>query len=223
MVLRTGASARALSPLLSIVLAFNGIGVIPYLSHVFGADPEDTRPLRIARRMARGYYRHNPENELMRWISTVVAAAILLFLLYAVLAFLVDGYWGGNIWPHSMEPESWSPPDSWSEWRDIVIVFGGLWFALAGLLLVALLGALVYVAFTVRTVLKENVAPAVDSAKATLDNVRGTTEFAGQTVVSPIIRTYSIIRGVRSGIGAVGSIGDRIKGNRGRGKKGKKK
>jgi len=159
----------------------------------------------------------------MRWISTVIAAAILLFLLYVGLAIIVDGYFDGNIWPSSMEPESWSPPDSWSEWRDIVIVFGGLWFALAGLIFVVLLAALVYIAFTVRSILRDNVAPAVDSAKATLDNVRGTTEFAGQTVVSPIIRTYSIIRGVRSGIGAITNIGDRVKGNRGKSKKGKKK
>lgn len=155
----------------------------------------------------------------MRWISTVIAAAILLFLLYVGLAILVDGYFDGNIWPASMEPDSWSAPDSWSEWRDIVIVFGGLFFALAWLVTLILLAVLVYVALTVRSILRENVAPAVDSAKATLDNVRGTTEFAGQTVVSPIIRTYSVIRGVRTGIGAVTSIGDRVRGNRGKRKK----
>jgi hypothetical protein len=54
-------------------------------------------------------------------------------------------------------------------------------------------------------------APALDSLKESLDNVKGTAEFAGETVVSPIIRVYSVVRGVRSGIGAVGGLPDRIR------------
>ena len=153
----------------------------------------------------------------MRSIATVVAAAILLFLCYVVLAVLVDGYWGGNIWPNDLEPKSWAAPDSWSEWRDITIVALGFFFVIAGILTVALLAALVYLIFAIRRILQENVAPAVDSARATLDNLRGTTEFVGETAVSPIIRTVSVIRGVRSGITAVTSLPDRIKGNRKKG------
>jgi hypothetical protein len=152
----------------------------------------------------------------MRWLLTVVSAAILLFLFYVFLAVLVDGYGGGNIWPNDAEPANWSAPDSWPEWRDIIIVFSGLFLALAGLILVVLLGALVYLVFTIRRIMSDNIAPAVDSARAALDSVRGTAEFTGETVVSPIIRTYAIVRGVRSGLGAVSNIGKRISGNRGK-------
>jgi hypothetical protein len=64
---------------------------------------------------------------------------------------------------------------------------------------------------TLRRLLRENVAPAVDSLKGTLDNVKGTSEFVGETAVAPIVRVYSIFRGVRTGLGAVGGIGDKIR------------
>lgn len=150
----------------------------------------------------------------MRFIWTVVSAAILLLLAYLALAFIVDGYLGGNIAPSWLEPDAWDAPDSWAEWRDIVIVFGGIFGALALLLVCVLLAALVFVAFTVRRILMQNVAPAVDSLKDSLDNVRGTTEFAGETVVSPIIRVYSVVRGVRAGIGTVTNLPGRVRGRR---------
>ncbi|MCK9517419.1 MAG: hypothetical protein M0R74_00105 [Dehalococcoidia bacterium] len=151
----------------------------------------------------------------MRFIWTVVSAAILLLLAYLFLAWMVDGYFGGNIAPSWLEPDSWDAPDSWSEWRDIVIVIGGIFAALAFLLLCVLIAALVFLVFTARRMLKENVAPAVDSLKDSLDNVRGTTEFAGETVVSPIIRVYSVVRGVRAGVGAVTNLPGRVRGRRG--------
>lgn len=58
---------------------------------------------------------------------------------------------------------------------------------------------------------KENAAPALDSLKRSIDNVRGTTEFAGETVASPIIRVYSVFKGVRTGISAVTNLPDRVK------------
>ncbi len=155
----------------------------------------------------------------MRFIWTVVSAAILLLLAYLVLAWIVDGYFGGNIAPSWLEPDSWDAPDSWAEWRDIVIVFGGIFAALALLLVCVLLAALVFLVFTLRRILERNVAPAVDSLKDSLDNVRGTTEFAGETVVSPIIRVYSVVRGVRAGLGAVTNLPSRVRGNRKRGRR----
>jgi len=155
----------------------------------------------------------------MRFFWTVVSAAILLLLGYLVLAWIVDGYFGGNIAPSWLEPDSWDAPDSWAEWRDIVIVFGGIFAALALLLICVLLAALVFLVFTLRRILERNVAPAVDSLKDSLDNVRGTTEFAGETVVSPIIRVYSVVRGVRAGIGAVTNFPSRVRGNRRRGRR----
>lgn len=155
----------------------------------------------------------------MRSFWTVVSAAILLILLYLCLAWIVDGYFGGDIAPSWLEPDSWDAPDSWAEWRDITIVFMGFFAVLALLLLCGLLGALVFLVFTLRRLVNNNVTPAVDSLKVSLDNLKGTTEFAGETVASPIIRVYSVFRGVRSGVGAVSGLTSRVRGNKKRGRR----
>lgn len=155
----------------------------------------------------------------MRFVVTVLSAAVLLFLVYLFAGAVVDGYLGGNMVPDSAVPEAWAGPDSWSEWRDIVIVFMGLFWVLAGILAVVLIGVLIVVALTVRRVLRENAAPAIDSLKDTIDSVRGTAEFVGETAVSPIIRAYSVVKGVRSGVSAVTNLPGRVRGR----KKGKKK
>jgi hypothetical protein len=155
----------------------------------------------------------------VRFFWTVITLLITIILLYLLVALFVQGYFGG---PHMVGnaflPDSWSPPSTWATWRDIVIVFTGLFWLLGGVLLVALLIVLIVLALTVRRVLVEHAAPALDSLKETLDNVKGTTEFAGETVVSPIIRAYSIVSGVRSGIGAITHLPDRIR-RRKRGRK----
>ena len=137
------------------------------------------------------------------WILTVFAAAILIVVIVAAVGAIVDGYLGGRMVPDRMEPDAWAAPDSWSEWRDITIVVIGFLTAFALFLTIVLLMALVVLAVTARRVLKNNLGPALDSLRDTLDNVRGTTEFAGETVVTPIIRVYSVVRGVRSGLGAI--------------------
>lgn len=154
----------------------------------------------------------------MRFLGTVIAAAILIFIVYLFVGFLVDGYFGGNIVPDGATPDAWSAPDTWSEWRDILMVFTFFFWLLAGLVLTILFAVLVFLALLVRRILKENAVPAIDSVKASLDNIRGTTEFAGETVASPIIRTYAVVKGVRAGLGAVTNLPGRIKGR----KKGRK-
>jgi len=148
----------------------------------------------------------------MRFVATVVLAAILIVLLYLVASWFVDGYFGGNIFPNSWERDSWAAPDSWSEWRDIVFVLMGFWFALAGLLLCALLVALIALVVLLRKTIKQHAAPALDSLKLTLDNVKGTTEFVGESAVAPIVRVYSVIRGVRAGMSAVTGLSGRVRG-----------
>lgn len=139
----------------------------------------------------------------MRFFWTVVLAALLLFVLYVVAGAIVDGYLGGNMIPDRFVPDSWAAPDSWSEWRDIMIVLVGVLAVLSVLLTIVLLVVLIVLALTARSVLKNHAAPALDSLKETLDNVKGTVEFAGETAVSPIIRVYSIVSGIRSGVAAV--------------------
>jgi hypothetical protein len=155
----------------------------------------------------------------MRTVGIILGAAIVIFLAYIALSVLVDGYFGGNMWIFSTK-DSWAAPDSWSEWRDIVIVFTAGFWLLSGLVMLVLVVVLVILAFQIRSLLRENVAPAVDSLRDSLDHVRGTTEFASETVISPFIRLYSITKGVRSGLGAVTNLPNRIKGQQ---KKGRKK
>ncbi len=155
----------------------------------------------------------------MRFIVTVVCAAILLLLAYLLVGVIVDGYLGGDIVPDRAVPEAWAAPNSWAEWRDIVIVTLGLFWMLAAILTVVFLVVLIMLALAVRRLLKENAAPALDSLKGSLDSLRGTTEFVGETAVSPIIRAYSVVKGVRTGMSAVSHLPDRIR----RRKKGRKK
>lgn len=155
----------------------------------------------------------------MRFVMTVISAAILLFLLYLVVGGIADGYFGADIIPDKAVPDSWAAPDSWSEWRDIVIVFTAMFWMISGLLAVVLVVVLIMLAGVARKVVKENAAPALDSLRQSIDNVRGTTEFAGETVASPIIRVYAVAKGVRTGISAVTNLPDRVLRRRKKGRK----
>jgi len=146
----------------------------------------------------------------MRFVATVFSMLILAFLLWMGLAGILS-YWDVRAVPAGAVPDAWEGPNSWSEWRDIVIVFTAFFWALAGLLAVALVVALFFLATLARRILRDNAAPALDSLKASIDNVRGTTEFAGETVASPIIRAYAVVKGVRTGVSAVTNLPDRIK------------
>ena len=147
----------------------------------------------------------------MRFVITVVSAAILILIVYLCASWVVDGYLGGNIFPNSLVPDSWAAPNSWSEWRDITIVSLGFFWVLSGVLTVVLLVVSIFLVLTLRRLLRENVAPAVDSLKDSLDNIRGTTEVVGESVVSPIIRVYSVVTGVRSAVSAVTNLPDFIR------------
>lgn len=153
----------------------------------------------------------------MRAVAFFGGGAIVLALFYISLSVTV-AYFGGDIWPIPTH-HSWQLPDSWEEWRDIAIIFSTMFWFLSGLLFLILLAVLVFLVFSMKRLLENNVAPAVDSLKASLDNVRGTTEFAGETVVSPLIRAYSVVKGVRTGLSAVTGLGARVRGR----KQGKKR
>lgn len=152
----------------------------------------------------------------MGFLRGLLALVVMGFLAYLFVAFIADGYLGANIFPDELEPDAWAAPDSWSEWRDIAIVFTAVFWVIALILLIALLGALVFLVMTLRRMLRENVAPTVDSLRGVLDNVQGTAEFTGETVASPIIRVYSIFSGVRKGVGAFSNFPGRVRQRRGK-------
>ncbi len=148
----------------------------------------------------------------LRFSLTVVLAAVLIVVVYLVVAVLVDGYFGGNIFPNEAEPDTWSAPDSWSEWRDIAVVAFGILLAFVGLLACILLAVLIGVALAVRRVVKDKLVPLLDSTRDLVDEVRGTAEFVGESAVTPIIRVYSVVSGIRKGLDSLGSLGGRFRG-----------
>jgi hypothetical protein len=150
----------------------------------------------------------------LSFLLVVIAAVAMIALILALL----DGYFGTNVFPDDLEPDSWSAPDSWSEWADIMIVFMGFFWALSLLLLCVLIAVLIFLVIALRRILRENAVPAIDSARAALDNIRGTAEFTGETVASPIIRVYSVVAGVRTGVSAIGNLPNRIRGRRKKGR-----
>ena len=148
---------------------------------------------------------------MMRFLGTVVSAAILIVLAYLFVGWMVDGYFGGNIVPDRLVPDAWAAPNSWSEWRDILIVFTFVFWMVAGMVMIAVAVALFLLVVLTRRIVKEHAVPAIDSLKSSLDNVHGTVEFAGETVVSPIIRTYAVVKGVRTGLSAITNLPDFIR------------
>ena len=98
--------------------------------------------------------------------------------------------------------------------RDIVIIVAG---SFAVLVLVAVLVFTVVLGLasrallrTLRSVLKDDLGPLLDSAQQTVQTVRGTTAFIGEKAVSPIIRVYGVFSGARRAVGVVtGVVGRR--------------
>lgn len=85
--------------------------------------------------------------------------------------------------------------------RDWVIIVMGI--AIAAFFLVALVATLV-LGLLLRALLRkslslidENVKPLLGTAKQTADSVKGTTGFVSQAAVTPIVRTYGVVAGVR--------------------------
>ena len=98
--------------------------------------------------------------------------------------------------------------------RDIVIIVAG---SFAVLVLVAVLVVTVVLGLasrallsTLRSVLKDDLGPLLDSAQQTVQTVRGTTTFIGEKAVSPIIRVFGVVAGARRAVGVVtGVVGRR--------------
>jgi hypothetical protein len=90
---------------------------------------------------------------------------------------------------------------SLQEVRDLVIIIAGaiaILLLFAGLVLTVVIGvatrALIGAA---QHLINEQVAPVVESARGTVETVKGTSSFITEIVVSPIIRLYGFIMRVR--------------------------
>lgn len=100
--------------------------------------------------------------------------------------------------------------------RDLVIIIVGcltMLVLLATLIIVIVVGTATRgLVGAMKTMLKTQLSPTLDSARQVVDDVRGTTSFMADTTVSPIIRFYGLITGIRRGIMALAGLGRRRRG-----------
>ena len=101
----------------------------------------------------------------MRFVVGVIVAAIVLGL--GILG--VNGvlsYWNNDFIPGGAFPDAWTGPDTWSEWRDIVIVLTAIFWLLSGVIMCVVLVAVFVLVGITRKVIKENAAPGTRFAQA---------------------------------------------------------
>ena len=96
------------------------------------------------------------------------------------------------------------------EIRDVVIIVWGVLgalFFLVGLIVLAMIGFTAKgLLNSVKGMLDESVKPTLNSVKDAADTVRGTTEFVGRTTVSPVVRAYGTVAGVKKGLSVLTSF-----------------
>jgi hypothetical protein len=94
--------------------------------------------------------------------------------------------------------------------RDWVIIFMGI--AVAAFFFVALVLTIV-LGLLARALLKktlammdDNVKPLLGTAKETADNVKGTAAYVSQSAVTPIVKAYGVVAGVRRAAGVIAGL-----------------
>ncbi len=78
--------------------------------------------------------------------------------------------------------------------RDISIVFISLFAVIATALLAAILGALLWLVFTIR----DKVVPLLETLTATAKRLQGTTEFMTEQAVKPVLSVGTTLAGIRA-------------------------
>jgi hypothetical protein len=68
---------------------------------------------------------------------------------------------------------------------------------------------------TVNELVNTSVKPVIDTTQQTLTNVTGTTQFLGDTIVSPLIRVISIFAGIRRAVGVFTGVSSKLRGRGG--------
>jgi len=94
--------------------------------------------------------------------------------------------------------------------RDWVIIFMGLatgLFFVVGLVFLIILGLLTRILLKKSiAILDENVKPTLGSVQESVNNVKGTTTYVSQAAVTPIVRTYGVVAGVRRAASVVAGL-----------------
>src|SRR5690606_29954109 len=99
---------------------------------------------------------------------------------------------------------------SLADLRDIVVIVWGIIsaiFFLVGIIVTMVVG------FSIKGLLNkangmldESVKPALASVRDAADTVRGTTEFVGRTAITPVVKTYGAMAGIKKGLGVLGKV-----------------
>lgn len=97
---------------------------------------------------------------------------------------------------------------SWVETlRDWVIIIWGIisivMFLMIILFLLSLWRGIRGLIGNIRLVVNEDVRPILAISRESVNNITGTARFLSDTVVSPVIRVYGLVSGVRRGLGVL--------------------
>ncbi|MFN8540417.1 MAG: hypothetical protein U0232_23435 [Thermomicrobiales bacterium] len=106
-----------------------------------------------------------------RWVIAALVLALIIGLLY----------WGDE-----------GPVTA--RLRDISIVFISLFAVLSTALFAAILGAVLWLVFTIR----DKVVPLLETLTATAQRLKGTTEYMTEQAVKPVISVGSTLAGIRA-------------------------
>lgn len=90
------------------------------------------------------------------------------------------------------------------DWAIILYSLLGAFLFFVGILfVVVLVWAVLAIKGAVNDIMNDSVKPTLGSIRETAESIKGTTDFVGQRAVSPIIRTYGMVAGLRKGLGVL--------------------
>ena len=92
--------------------------------------------------------------------------------------------------------------DNLQDLRDVTIVA----YAIAGTVMFLVLILFTLVLGVMSIMVLRKVRGALESARDTVDGLRGTATFFSETAVSPLIRAYGVFRGARRFMGVLGRV-----------------
>jgi hypothetical protein len=97
--------------------------------------------------------------------------------------------------------------------RDVVIITWGALSILAFLLVIlwilVMWRGIMGLVRDVRVTVQEDVRPLLATGRESVNNVTGTTRFLSDTVVSPVLRLYGIVAGVRRALSVLTGLAGR--------------
>ena len=104
---------------------------------------------------------------------------------------------------------------SLQDWRDVIIIAAGsltILVLLAIFILTVVLGlAARNLLGAIQGLLRDEVKPLLGSAHQTVQKIHGTTTFIGENAVTPVVRVYGAVAGVRRMVGVLSEITGRRK------------